>query len=208
MAKQVKIALITGITGQDGSYLAEFLLKKGYIVHGLMRRASTFNIERIKHLMNYPRRKDGKLFLHYGDLSDASSINAVIVKTKPDEIYNLGAQSHVWVSFEIPEYTADVNGLGTLRMLEAMRYFAPNAKFYQASSSEMYGGVGKALQNEKTPLTRKARMQLPKFLPTKPPAAIAMLTDYLLPAVFYLIMNRQGGAKILLQKKLFRAWLE
>ena len=162
MAKQVKIALITGITGQDGSYLAEFLLKKGYIVHGLMRRASTFNIERIKHLMNYPRRKDGKLFLHYGDLSDASSINAVIVKTKPDEIYNLGAQSHVWVSFEIPEYTADVNGLGTLRMLEAMRYFAPNAKFYQASSSEMYGGVGKALQNEKTPFDAQSPYAIAK----------------------------------------------
>lgn len=151
-----KIALITGITGQDGSYLAEFLLKKGYIVHGLMRRASTFNIERIKHLLNYPHKKNDKLMLHYGDLSDSGSISAVIAKTKPDEIYNLGAQSHVWVSFEIPEYTSDVTGLGTLRMLEAMRYYAPDAKFYQASSSEMFGDVRETPQNELTPFNAQS----------------------------------------------------
>jgi len=149
MKNSKKTALITGITGQDGSYLAEFLLKKGYIVHGLMRRASTFNIERIGHLLNYPH-KDEKLFLHYGDLSDSVSLNSVIIKTKPDEIYNLGAQSHVRISFEIPEYTADVTGLGALRMLEAMRHYAPNAKFYQASSSEMFGEARETPQNEKT----------------------------------------------------------
>jgi len=155
MKKQVKTALITGITGQDGSYLAEFLLKKDYIVHGLVRRASTFNIERIKHLLNYPH-KDERLFLHYGDLSDSSSINGIFAKTEPDEIYNLGAQSHVRVSFDVPEYTADVTGLGTLRMLEAMRRYAPNAKFYQASSSEMFGNVKETPQNELTPFNAQS----------------------------------------------------
>ncbi|MDO8574884.1 MAG: GDP-mannose 4,6-dehydratase [bacterium] len=155
MKNNKKIALITGITGQDGSYLAEFLLKKGYIVHGLMRRASTFNIERIKHLLNYPH-KDEKLFLHYGDLSDSVSLNSVIIKTKPDEIYNLGAQSHVRISFEIPEYTADVTGLGALRMLEAMRHYAPNAKFYHASSSEMFGDVKETPQSELTPFNAQS----------------------------------------------------
>ena len=149
MKKIQKTALITGISGQDGSYLAEFLLKKNYIVHGLIRRASTFNIERIKHLLNYPH-KDEKLFLHYGDLSDSGSINAIIAKTEPDEIYNLGAQSQVRISFDIPEYTADVTGLGALRMLEAMRRYAPDAKFYQASSSEMFGKVKETSQNELT----------------------------------------------------------
>src|SRR3989344_5954855 len=156
MKNSKKTALITGITGQDGSYLAEFLLKKGYTVHGLMRRASTFNIERIKHLLNYPHKKDDKIMLHYGDLSDSGSISAVISKTKPDEIYNLGAQSHVWVSFDIPEYTSDVTGLGTLRMLEAMRHHAPNAKFYQASSSEMFGDARETPQNELTPFNAQS----------------------------------------------------
>lgn len=150
-----KTALITGISGQDGSYLAEFLLKKGYIVHGLVRRASTFNIERIKHLLNYPH-KDEKLFLHYGDLSDSGSINGIFAKISPDEIYNLGAQSHVRVSFDIPEYTADITGLGTLRMLEAMRRYAPSAKFYQASSSEMFGKVKETPQNELTPFNAQS----------------------------------------------------
>lgn len=150
-----KTALISGISGQDGSYLAEFLLKKGYVVHGLVRRASTFNIERIRHLLNYPH-KDEKLFLHYGDLSDSGSINDIFAKTEPNEIYNLGAQSHVRVSFDVPEYTADVTGLGTLRMLEAMRRYAPNAKFYQASSSEMFGKVKEASQNELTPFNAQS----------------------------------------------------
>lgn len=147
--KDQKTALITGINGQDGSYLAEFLLKKGYIVHGLVRRASTLNIERIKHLLNYPH-KDEKLFLHYGDLSDSGSINGIFAKIAPNEIYNLGAQSHVRISFDIPEYTADITGLGTLRVLEAMRRYAPSAKFYQASSSEMFGKVKETPQNELT----------------------------------------------------------
>ncbi len=155
MKKHIKTALITGITGQDGSYLAEFLLKKNYIVHGLIRRASTFNIERIKHLVNYPHR-DERLFLHYGDLSDSASINSIFAKIEPDEIYNLGAQSHVRVSFDIPEYTADVTGLGTLRMLEAMRRYAPDAKFYQASSSEMFGDVKETPQNESTPFNAQS----------------------------------------------------
>ncbi len=149
MKNAKKTALITGISGQDGSYLAEFLLKKGYIVHGLVRRASTFNIERIKHLLNYPQKNE-KLFLHYGDLSDSGSINNIFAKTEPDEIYNLGAQSHVRISFDIPEYTTDVTGLGTLRMLEAMRRYALKAKFYQASSSEMFGKVRETPQNELT----------------------------------------------------------
>jgi len=155
MKKMKKSALITGISGQDGSYLAEFLLKKGYIIHGLVRRASTFNIERIKHLLNYPHKGE-KLFLHYGDLSDSGSINSVIAKTEPDEIYNLGAQSHVRVSFDIPEYTADVTGLGTLRMLEAMKRYIPNTRFYQASSSEMFGNVKETPQSEKTPFNAQS----------------------------------------------------
>ena len=155
MKKMKKSALITGISGQDGSYLAEFLLKKGYIIHGLVRRASTFNIERIRHLLNYPHKGE-KLFLHYGDLSDSGSINSVIAKTEPDEIYNLGAQSHVRVSFDIPEYTADVTGLGTLRMLEAMKRYIPNTRFYQASSSEMFGNVKETPQSEKTPFNAQS----------------------------------------------------
>lgn len=150
-----KVALITGISGQDGSYLAEFLLKKGYIVHGLVRRASTFNIERIKHLLNYPHKNE-KLFLHYGDLSDSGSINGIFAEINPDEIYNLGAQSHVRISFDIPEYTANITGLGTLRMLEAMRRYAPSAKFYQASSSEMFGKVRETPQNELTPFNAQS----------------------------------------------------
>ena len=150
-----KTALITGINGQDGSYLAEFLLRKGYIVHGLVRRASTFNIERIKHLLHYPH-KDEKLFLHYGDLSDSGSINGIFAETIPDEIYNLAAQSHVRISFDIPEYTADVTGIGVLRMLEAMRRYTPRAKFYQASSSEMFGKVKETPQSELTPFNAQS----------------------------------------------------
>ena len=150
-----KIALITGITGQDGSYLAELLLKKGYEVHGIVRRASTFNTSRINHLYQDPHDKNPKLFLHYGDLADSGTIRKVIYQTKPDEIYNLGAQSHVKVSFEIPEYTMDITGNGALRILEAIRDFQNDSgkkvKFYQASSSEMFGSSPPP-QNEKTPL--------------------------------------------------------
>jgi len=134
-----KVALITGITGQDGSYLAELLLEKGYIVHGIIRRASTFNTGRIDHLYKDPHINGVKLFLHYGDLGDASNLNRLIEKIKPDEIYHLGAQSHVRVSFDLPEYTGDITGLSTVRILDAIKASGTNTKFYQASSSEMYG---------------------------------------------------------------------
>ena len=132
-------ALITGITGQDGSYLAEFLIMKGYEVHGLIRRASSFNTQRIDHLYQDPHDPKASLYLHYGDLSDGSRLTTLLEKIKPDEIYHLAAQSHVRVSFDIPEYTGDTTGLGTIRLLEAMRQAVPTAKFYQASSSEMFG---------------------------------------------------------------------
>jgi GDPmannose 4,6-dehydratase len=149
----MKTALITGITGQDGSYLAEFLLEKGYVVHGVRRRASSFNTARIDHLYQDPHIPHTKLFLHYGDLSDSSNLTRIIQETQPDEIYNLGAQSHVAVSFESPEYTADVGGMGTLRLLEAIRILGLEKKtrFYQASTSELYGLVQETPQRETTP---------------------------------------------------------
>jgi GDPmannose 4,6-dehydratase len=146
-----KRALISGITGQDGSYLAELLLSKGYEVHGMIRRSSSFNTERIDHLYQDPHVHGVKLFLHYGDLSDSASLNRLLHDLQPDEIYHLGAQSHVRVSFDIPEYTGDVTGLGTTRLLEAARETAPKARFYQASSSEMYGLVQAVPQREDTP---------------------------------------------------------
>ena len=144
-------ALITGITGQDGSYLAEFLLSKGYEVFGILRRSSSFNTSRIDHIYQDPHVSKPKLQLLFGDLNDASSLNKIIRTIHPDEIYNLGAQSHVRVSFEIPEYTAEVTGLGTLRLLEAIRESGIQSKFYQASSSEMFGKVAEIPQNESTP---------------------------------------------------------
>ena len=147
----MKKALITGITGQDGSYLAELLLDKGYEVYGLIRRSSAFNTDRIDHLYRDPHLKDVRLFLHYGDLSDASNISRLIEKIQPDEIYNLAAQSHVRVSFDIPEYTGEVTGLGTLRILDVIREAGGITKFYQASSSEMFGKVMEVPQNENTP---------------------------------------------------------
>lgn len=147
----MKKAFITGITGQDGSYLAELLLEKGYEVHGLIRRSSTFNTDRIEHLYRDSHEKGTKLFLHYGDLSDASNLNRILRNMKPDEIYHLGAQSHVRVSFDMPEYTADVTGTGTLRLLDAIIETGIDTKFYQASSSEMYGLVQAVPQSETTP---------------------------------------------------------
>jgi len=144
-------ALITGITGQDGSYLAELLLEKGYEVHGMIRRASTFNTKRIDHLYKDPHVNGVKFFLHYGDLSDSSNISRLIEKIKPDEIYNLGAQSHVRVSFDVPEYTGDVVGLGTLRILDAIKETGIRTKFYQASSSELFGKIQETPQKETTP---------------------------------------------------------
>lgn len=147
----MKKALITGITGQDGSYLAELLLEKGYEVHGIIRRSSSFNTGRIDHLYQDPHIHGVKLFLHYGDLADSSSISRLIEKIKPDEIYNLGAQSHVRVSFDVPEYTGDVVGLGTLRILDAIKESGIKTKFYQASSSELFGLVQETPQKETTP---------------------------------------------------------
>jgi GDPmannose 4,6-dehydratase len=144
-------ALITGITGQDGSYLAELLLQKGYEVHGIVRRASTFNTGRIDHLYQDPHMRGVKLFLHYGDLSDSVNLVKMLYDLKPDEIYHLGAQSHVRVSFDIPEYTADITGVGTIRILEAVRETGSNPRFYQASSSEMYGKAAEIPQRETTP---------------------------------------------------------
>lgn len=146
----IKKALITGITGQDGSYLAELLLSKGYEVHGIIRRASTFNTERIDHIYQDPHQAGRKLFLHYGDLADSEQLTNLIYNIKPDEIYHLGAQSHVRVSFEIPEYTGNITALGTTRILEAVRRSGVKTRFYQASSSEMFGNAP-APQNEKTP---------------------------------------------------------
>ncbi len=147
----MKRALITGITGQDGSYLAEFLLEKGYQVHGIIRRSSSFNTARIENLYQDPHDPNRRLFLHYGDLIDSSNLNRILSKVKPDEIYHLGAQSHVRVSFDMPEYTADVDGIGTLRLLDAIRENGEAVKFYQAGSSEMFGDVLETPQKETTP---------------------------------------------------------
>lgn len=163
-----KRALITGITGQDGSYLAEFLLKKGYEVHGIKRRASMFNTQRIDHIYEDPHAPNPKLKLHYGDLTDTSNLTRVMREVEPDEVYNLGAQSHVAVSFESPEYTADVDAMGTLRLLEAIRFLGLETKtrFYQASTSELYGLVQEIPQRETTP-----------FYP-RSPYAVAKLYSY------------------------------
>jgi GDPmannose 4,6-dehydratase len=148
-----KRALITGITGQDGSYLAEFLLEKGYEVHGIKRRASSFNTQRIDHIYEDPHVSNPKLHLHYGDLTDSSNLTRILSEVRPDEVYNLGAQSHVAVSFEAPEYTADVDAMGTLRLLEAIRFLGleKHTRFYQASTSELYGLVQEVPQRETTP---------------------------------------------------------
>ncbi len=149
----MKSALITGITGQDGAYLAEFLLEKGYHVHGIKRRASSFNTDRVDHLYQDPHEADQRFFLHYGDLTDTSNLVRILQQVKPDEIYNLGAQSHVQVSFEVPEYTAETDAVGTLRLLEAIRILelAGKVRFYQASTSELYGKARESPQKESTP---------------------------------------------------------
>ncbi|HED35962.1 MAG TPA: GDP-mannose 4,6-dehydratase, partial [Gammaproteobacteria bacterium] len=148
-----KVALITGVTGQDGAYLADFLLNKGYEVHGIKRRASSFNTDRVDHLYQDPHEKEQKFILHYGDLTDSMNLVRIIQKIQPDEIYNLGAQSHVAVSFESPEYTADTVGVGALRILDAIRIsgLEKKTRYYQASTSELYGEVQEIPQTEKTP---------------------------------------------------------
>ncbi|MFW6414617.1 MAG: GDP-mannose 4,6-dehydratase [Verrucomicrobiota bacterium] len=147
----MKKAFITGITGQDGSYLAEFLLNKGYEVHGMIRRASVFNTQRIEHLYKDPHQRDVRMLLHYGDLTDSSNLNRLLERIQPDEIYNLGAQSHVKVSFEVPEYTAETDAVGTLRLLDAIKDVGLRCRFYQASTSELYGKVQEIPQSETTP---------------------------------------------------------
>ncbi len=153
-----KTALITGLTGQDGAYLAELLLEKGYEVHGIKRRASSYNTERVDHLYQDPHEDDRRFILHYGDLTDATNLIRIIQEVSPDEIYNLGAQSHVAVSFEMPEYTANVDGLGTLRILEAIRLLGmtDTCRFYQASTSELYGKVQETPQTETTPFSPRS----------------------------------------------------
>jgi GDPmannose 4,6-dehydratase len=163
-----KRALITGITGQDGSYLAELLLKKGYQVHGLIRRSSSFNTQRIDHLYADPHLSNVHLFLHYGDLSDGSAVSSLLSRVKPDEIYNLAAQSHVRVSFDTPEYTGDITGLGSVRLLEAIRDLGIRPRFYQASSSELFGLVQEVPQRETTP-----------FYPRSPYAAAKAYAYYI-----------------------------
>src|SRR5512132_953970 len=160
-----KVALITGVTGQDGAYLAEFLLSKGYVVHGMKRRSSSFNTERIDHLIHDPHEQGVSFHLHYGDMTDATNLIRIVQDTQPDEIYNLAAQSHVHVSFETPEYTANADGLGTLRLLEAIRILGmeKRVRFYQASTSELYGTVRETPQRETTP-----------FYPRSPYAAAKM----------------------------------
>jgi GDPmannose 4,6-dehydratase len=172
----MKRALITGITGQDGSYLTELLLGKGYEVHGIIRRASTFNTDRIDHIYQDPHFPDARLYLHFGDLSVSGQMNDLIYNIKPDEIYHLGAQSHVRVSFDMPEYTGDVTGIGTVRLLEAIRKTGIKTKFYQASSSEMYGSAP-APQNEQTP-----------FEPRSPYAAAKLYA-------YWLVRNYREGYK-------------
>jgi GDPmannose 4,6-dehydratase len=161
----MKRALITGITGQDGAYLAEFLLDKGYEVHGIKRRSSSFNTERIDHLYQDPHEAHVRFRLHYGDLTDATNLIRILQEVRPDEIYNLGAQSHVQVSFETPEYTADVDGLGTLRLLEAIRILGmeKSCRFYQASSSELYGRVSETPQSESTPFYPRSPYAIAKL---------------------------------------------
>ena len=161
-----KVALITGITGQDGSYLAEFLLSKDYEVHGIKRRASSFNTQRIDHLYQDPHIDNPNLFLHYGDLTDSINIIKLVQKIRPDEIYNLGAQSHVAVSFESPEYTANSDALGTLRILEAIKTLKliDKTKFYQASTSELYGLVQKLLKMKILHFIQEVLMELPSFM--------------------------------------------
>ena len=158
----MKRALITGITGQDGSYLAELLLEKGYEVHGIIRRASTFNTARIDHLYKDLHEEDVRLILHYGDLTDTSNLNRLLEKIRPQEIYNLGAQSHVRVSFEVPEYTADVDAIGTVRLLDALRETGLPARFYQASTSELYGDAA-IPQNEETPFRPRSPYAVAKL---------------------------------------------
>ena len=174
----MKTALISGITGQDGSYLTELLLEKGYTVHGIIRRSSSFNTFRIDHLYHDPELLNNRFFLHYGDLTDSSNLNRLVEKIHPDEIYNLGAQSHVQVSFEVPEYTAEVDGVGTLRFLDAIRETGIRTRFYQASTSELFGLAQEVPQTEKTP-----------FYPRSPYAAAKLYA-------YWIVVNYREAYKL------------
>ena len=181
----VKKALVTGITGQDGSYLAELLLAKGYEVHGIIRRASTFNTGRIDHLYQDPHINGVRLFLHYGDIADSTNLIKLLYRIQPDEIYHLAAQSHVRVSFDIPEYTGDVTGLGTVRILEAIRETGLKARFYQASSSEMYGQAKEIRSARLRPFTLGAPTGQLKSTPTGSPSTTARVTGCLPATGFF-----------------------
>ena len=196
MAK--KVALISGITGQDGSYLAELLLEKGYEVHGIKRRSSSFNSERIDHLYRDPHLPNTRFFLHYGDLTDATNLIRIIQEVQPTEIYNLAAQSHVQVSFETPEYTANADALGTLRLLEGIRILGlkDRIRFYQASTSELYGKVQEITANRnRPPFIRVVHMLRQSFMPIGSLSIIAKRTDFMLQMASYSIMRGLGVAK-------------
>ena len=195
----MKKALITGITGQDGSYLAEFLLNKGYEVHGIKRRTSLINTDRIDHLYQDPHEKDLKLILHHGDLTDATNLIRLVSDIKPTEIYNLAAQSHVMVSFETPEYTANADALGTLRLLEAIRILKleNKVKFYQASTSELYGDTKIKKLNENSPFSPQSPYAAAKLYAYWITKTTEMVTIFLHQTEFYLIMKGQQGVKIL-----------
>ena len=198
----MKKALITGITGQDGSYLAELLLEKGYEVHGIIRRASTFNTKRIDHLYQDPHGENVRLFLHYGDLTDTSNLNRLLEKIQPDEIYNLGAQSHVGVSFNSPEYTAEATGVSTLRILDAIRETGIKTKFYQASTSELFGGLpDTAPQSEKTHSIQKVHMELLNYTLIGLQSTTVNLMIFLHVMESYLTMNHHVVEKLSLLVK-------
>lgn len=199
-----KVALITGVTGQDGSYLAEFLLEKGYEVHGIKRRASLFNTQRVDHIYQDPQTDNKNFVLHYGDLSDSSNLTRIIQQVQPDEVYNLGAQSHVAVSFESPEYTADVDALGTLRLLEAIRFLGLEKKtrFYQASTSELYGLVQEIPQKKQLLFIRVLLMLWQKCTLTGSQLTTVNLMACTPVTAFCLTMNHHVVVKLSLPAKL------
>ena len=205
-----KVALITGITGQDGAYLAELLLTKGYVVHGLKRRTSQFNTDRIDHIYKDPHNPNSKFFLHFGDMTDSTNLIRLIKDIKPDEIYNLAAMSHVKVSFDIPEYVADTDGVGTLRLLEAVRLLGLNnkVKIYQASTSELFGKVQEIPQSEKTPFYPRSPYAVAKMYAYWITVNYREAYDILLVMVFFLIMNLLYVVKHLLLVKLHELCLE
>ena len=194
-----KTALITGVTGQDGAYLTRLLLKKGYIVHGVKRRSSSFNTSRIDDLYVDPHDPSARFFLHYGDLTDSTNIIRIVQETQPDEIYNLGAQSHVQVSFETPEYTAQSDAIGALRILEAIRILGleKTSRFYQASTSELYGKVVETPQRETTPFYPAVHMRRQKFMPIGSRSIIERLMVFMPPMAFCLIMRALCAGKLL-----------